>query len=275
MTLILASLLLLTQWFYIPLETPTKPIEIESIDLKLKDNEFAMTFFSLSDGEAALIHHYNGENVLLNPGGTGTKSELEELFQLYNVSKISSIILTTDQNIENVNWIVEKYDVQKVIAGAKTLEKIKTEGKLAGGVPCQIWNAGIKEELYPGLSFEVLDDQNGLDMTIKFLNKRIIWFNSYGPGSEKLMSYPELTDTNFVKLPSFDTKEIKIKEFIKYFDPQIAVLYYHKGVEPNRELLTRLAESWADVFYTKDQDTVTIKFTEENYDVFTLSNKKK
>ena len=73
MKLVLAFLAFMN-WYYIPMDSPSEPVEVEGIDMNLKRNELSFTFFSLSDGEAALIQHGNGENILINTGGNGYAS---------------------------------------------------------------------------------------------------------------------------------------------------------------------------------------------------------
>lgn len=277
MNVFAAFMIFLTSWYYIPLESPTNPVEINRINLNLKNKELAMSFFSLSDGEAALIQHPDGENILINTGGTKTESELKNLLELYQVSKIAAIILTSEENccVQNLKWLIEEYDVKKVIAGEHTINTLKIEGNNLFEMEFELWSKGMLQEPLPETAFEVLNDKTGLDLSIRFLNKRVVWLNSPSTEAEEFLLKPEFKDTNIFKLSSFEINEENASELLKHLDPQIAILYFNKDVQPNTDLLESLNHAWVNFFYSKNQVTATVKFTEKNYEVFKISNKEK
>lgn len=45
MNALFAFMVLFANWYYIPKDSPAVPVKVESIDLKLKSDELAMTFF--------------------------------------------------------------------------------------------------------------------------------------------------------------------------------------------------------------------------------------
>ena len=91
---------------------------VESIDLKLKDHEIAVTFLGLDDGEATLIQGSNGENILVNMGGEETITELRDLLKTFGVKEISTLVITNRQNlfIDQITQFISKYKVKQLIS---------------------------------------------------------------------------------------------------------------------------------------------------------------
>ncbi|MDZ5473228.1 ATP-dependent DNA helicase [Bacillus sp. 31A1R] len=276
MKVLFALLLSFTNWYYIP-SNSSVPVEVEKIDLNLKTNELAVTFLSLSNGESILIQHSNGENILINTGGSGTEEELRKLFELYNVNKISTVILTNvAANSENLSWVLQNYDVKQMIAGGSTIKHFETFLNKDEDVSYHIWSSGTKQQILPGLNTEVLFEGNGenegMDLSIQFLRHRLLIMTSSSDRAMTKLLTQQLADVNIVKIADFARENVITDELIKHIDPQIAIVFHSKIVKPSSDLFKSLQAAWIDVYYTKKHGTVTMKFTDVNYEVITISN---
>jgi competence protein ComEC len=275
MKLVLAILAFMN-WYYIPIDSPSEPVEVEGIDMNLKRNELSFTFFSLSDGEAALIQHGNGESILINTGGNGTMPELERLLSLYKVKSIPTVIVTSREGLENLETIIDKYEVQQIVTGKKNAATLKLNANTIG-VKISAWQQEDLQEVLPDLTAEVVYDgtqpNEGTDLSFRFFHHQIFYISSASQQSEQKFLNKPLKDVNIVKLPFYAGKGSFSDLLIQHLDPQIALIFKSKTARPDPDLLEMLLEAWIDVYFTKQHGTVTIKFTDSNYDVITILSK--
>ncbi|WP_394579648.1 ComEC/Rec2 family competence protein [Cytobacillus firmus] len=275
MNVLFAFMLLFANWYYIPKDSPAVPVKVESIDLKLKSDELAITFFSLSDGESALIHHGNDEKILINTGGQGTEGELRKLLELYGVNQVSAVILTDEElyNKASLKWLIKNFGVREIIANESALSELKS-AKGISDLDCHAWNKNAKQQLFPGLLAEVLyegsDLGEGMDISFIFKRHRVLFMNSTSPEAKEFLMKKELSNVNIVKLPAFGGNGSISEEMIKHLDPQIAILFYRPSIKHDSDLFRLLNDAWVDVYYTRKHGTVTIKFTDVNYELFTI-----
>lgn len=236
-----------------------------------------MTFFSLSDGESALIQHPNGKNVLINSGGRNTEQELRKLLELYHVKQMDSVILTSNKSccVNNLEWIIDQFSVQNVMSGESAAEQLQALDSATGSVNFQALNAGEQVEVLPGVLVAAVNDDDGIDLDITFLKRRVLWLNQ--PQNDPKLYLPNHQDsgTTIVKLPGRLTKEFVSEEVMKVLDPQIAFFYPENRQEINTELLEQLHHSWVRVYHNHDKGAVTVKFTEKNYEILKITNEKK
>ena len=225
--MLLSFFLLFANWYYFPSDSPSTPVKIENVDLNLKENELALTFFSLTDGEATLIQHPNGETVLINSGGTNTKAELKNLLKLYDIDKISKVVLTNRQNsnIQNLNWILKDYHVSEFYTNESISAEIKSLMKPKVAVSHFIWDENTSVEILPGLIIEVLNDEKGMDLSVEFLSHRILLLNPVNQITEKQLLAKQFAKTKIVQFGGYGDKQQISDELIKHLDPQVAVLF--------------------------------------------------
>jgi competence protein ComEC len=272
MTLIFAVLAFMN-WYYIPFDSPSAPVEVEGVDVNLKRNELAFTFFSLSDGEASLIQHANGENILINTGGKGTVKELERLLGLFHVKSLSTIILTSDDGQDNLEHYIQKYNVRQVVTGA-SLFRSRSDRIFSPGVKVTHWKQGEMQKLLPGLTSEVVfdgsEETEGTDISFQFFHHQIFFISSASQKAEQVFLAKPLKNVNIVKMPFYGTKGSFSDLLIEHLDPQLAILFQSRSLKPDPDLIEMLHEAWIDVYFTKQHGTVTIKLTDSNYDVITI-----
>lgn len=272
MKLIFAVLAFLN-WYYIPFDSPSAPVEVEGVDVNLKRNEVAFTFFSLRDGEASLIQHANGENILINTGGKGTIKELERLLELFHIKSISTIILTSRDGQENLEHYIQKYDVRQVVTGASA-DLARSDRIIPPSVKVIRWKQGEMQKLLPGLTSEVVfdgsEEKEGTDISFQFFHHQIFFISSASQKAEQVFLAKPLKNVNVIKMPLYGATGSFSELLIEHLDPQLAILFQSRTIKPDPDLIEMLHEAWIDVYFTKQHGTVTIKLTDSNYDVITI-----
>ncbi|WP_223593438.1 hypothetical protein [Neobacillus bataviensis] len=250
---------------------------IENIDLKLKDHEFAITFLGLSAGEATLIQGPNGGNILVNIGREESKEELEKWLSLYDVEEISTLILTNDEpetHINLINQFLLKYKTQEIITTPKMAAFLSKSLNPANQLSIVAWGEGTKKEILPELTAEVQflgSMQNeGLDFTLEFFNHRIFMMNSFSKRAEQKLLTRNLENLNVFKTPLFAKEDAITEKLIEFFNPQISILFADEGDLFDTEIIHDLHDIWSEIYFTKKHGTVTIKFTDSNYEVIPL-----
>ncbi|GHH98213.1 hypothetical protein [Neobacillus kokaensis] len=271
-------LLLLTLFFtFSTIATAKTPSgQVENVKLNIKDNEMAITFLGISEGEATLIQGPNAENILVNTGGMSTALELEEWLDLYNVKKLKALILTNDISEDSINQLmklVSKYKIKEIITTPKRKRQLVTH-PLPADLTVTNWNAGTKTSILPEVSAIVQyagDNQNeGLDFMLEFFNHRIFLMSSYSERAEKVLLNKNLEDVNIFKLPNYAMEDTLSKSLIHSLNPEISILFAGAEQLPNADILDDLHEAWSEIYYTKKHGTITIKFTETKYEVITI-----
>ena len=245
---------------------------VESIDLNLKDHEIAVTFLGLDDGEATLIQGSTGENILVNTGGEETSQELREVLGTYGVKEISTIIITDTQNlfVDELTQIISQYKVRQLISTPEIANELSgiTEVEI---VP---WKEGTTQVLFPDLSAEVLfagrEKNEGIDFTLQFFKHRLLLMTSSSQQVEEKLLTKNLDDVTIFKVPNWAKEDSLSEKLIQYVNPQISILFESEEHQPDPDIIYDLQDTWSEVFFTKKHGTITIKFTENNYEVFTF-----
>jgi beta-lactamase superfamily II metal-dependent hydrolase len=247
-------------------------VNVESIDLNLKDHEIAVTFLGLDDGEATLIQGSTGENILVNTGGEETSDELREVLGTYGVKEISTIIITDTQNlfVDELTQIISQYKVRQLISTPEIANELSgiTEVEI---VP---WEEGTTQVLFPDLLAEVLfagkEKNEGIDFTLQFFKHRLFLMTSSSQQVEEKLLMKNLNDITIFKVPNWAKEDSLSEKLIQYVNPQISILFESEEHHPDPDIIYDLQDTWSEVFFTKKHGTITIKFTENNYEVFTF-----
>ncbi|CAM4057909.1 ATP-dependent DNA helicase [Mesobacillus thioparans] len=272
MKLILAILAFMN-WYYIPYESPSAPVEVEGVDVNLKRDELAFTFLALSDGEAALVQYATGENILVNTGGKGTMKELERLLALFHVKNISTVILTSGSGKENLGEVVRKYNAGKIVTGQAGATAL-IDMDIPASVKVEKWERGDLRKLLPGLTAEVIfdgsEETEGTDISFQFFHHQIFYITSTSHQSEQAFLGEPLKNVNIIKMPAYAARGSFSDLLIEHMDPQLAIIFKSNVIKPDPDLVEMLHEAWIDVYFTKQHGTVTIKFTQSTYDVITI-----
>lgn len=252
--------------------------DIENIDLNLKDHELAVSFLGLSEGEATLVQAADGKNILVNIGKN--RQELSEWLSLYKVKEIDKLILTSAElvDVEFIQDVVSKYNIKELIAQPNIEKRLIENLDTATGSMIKSWNEGMKVQLTSETLAEVQfagsNDGDGLDFTLQFFKHRLFFMTSVSKQAEKHLLRKNLGNIHIFKLPLITNKSTLSDQLIQHINPQIAMLFTfdHKS-HPNSGLIEELQNNWSEVYYTKIHGTVTIKFTESSYEVFTIPSR--
>ncbi|MFK9093431.1 hypothetical protein [Bacillus salipaludis] len=251
--------------------------QVEKIDLNIKEHEAAVTFLGISTGEATLVQGPNNESILINAGGKGTKAELEGLLSLYNVKKISTLILTNDEqelSYNKINQLITKYNIKEIITPPEIL--VRLEKNLDPSLPISFisWGVGTRKEILSEMTAEVQFVGNGpnegMDLMLNFFKHNIFLMTSFSHRAEQTFLSKNLKDVNVFKIPINNMEESFSDQLIQNLNPQVSILFTEKGHQPKTDLLHDLHGIWSEVYFTKKHGTVTIKFTESNYEVITI-----
>ncbi|MEH7176652.1 ATP-dependent DNA helicase [Neobacillus vireti] len=249
---------------------------IESIDLKLKDHEIAVSFLGLGDGEATLIQGSNGENILVNIGGKETSEELQNMLKTYGVKEITTLVITDRQNLflDEITHIISKYKVRQVITTPEIAMEITNKDAAFIGVVVIPWKEGTIQTLLPDLSAEVLfagnGEDEGLDFSLQFFKHRLFLMTSSSDHAEENLLKKNLDEVTIFKVPKWAKEDSLSEQLIQYVNPQISILFESEQHQPDPDIIYDLQDNWSEVFFTKKHGTITIKFTENNYEVFTF-----
>lgn len=252
------------------------PDDFESINLKLKDHEMAVSFLGLTNGEATLIQGPNDENILVNTGGESVESELDEWLQFYGVKEINSLILTNKQglNESQINHLISKYFIKEIVTTREISNQLSAYFHGANLIPIKVWGEGTSKQILPevlaNVQFAGNEQDEGLDFTLKFYKHRLFFMTSYSPRSQEMLMKKNLGDINVFKVPTMVEDNSLSEKLIHTVNPQISILFSAEKNSPDIDMIQDLQDSWSEVYFTKKQGTVTIKFTESNYEVFNI-----
>ncbi|PFO02441.1 ATP-dependent DNA helicase [Bacillus sp. AFS076308] len=253
----------------------TLPTEVEKIDVKLAEHQAAVTFLGLTTGEATLVQGPNGENILINIGGQGELTELEGWLSLYNVKELSTLILTNNDekiSIEKVGKLWKKYNIKEIVTTPEVSALLTREQ--SNQIPITVWNEGTKKEILPEMFAYVqfLGNQKneGMDLMLRFFKHNLFLMTSFSQRAEQELLAKNLVDIHVFKIPYTLTKDSLSDQLIQTLNPQISILFGAEEDQLDQDLLRDLQGIWSEVYFTKKHGTVTIKFTESNYEIITI-----
>ncbi|TWE06161.1 intein [Neobacillus bataviensis] len=253
----------------------TLPTEVEKIDVKLAEHQAAVTFLGLTTGEATLVQGPNGENILINIGGQGELSELEGWLSLYNVKELSTLILTNNGekiSIEKIGKLWKKYNIKEIVTTPEVSSLLTREK--SNQMPITVWNEGTKKEILPEMFAYVqfLGNQKneGMDLMLRFFKHNLFLMTSFSQRAEQELLAKNLEDIHVFKIPYTFTKDSLSDQLIQTLNPQISILFGAEEEQLDQDLLRDLQGIWSEVYFTKKHGTVTIKFTESNYEIITI-----
>ncbi len=247
------------------------------VDLNLTEEELAYTYFDLQNGEATLIQSGKGGNVLIGTGEKSSEKQLARRLEMFQVKAIDSLILINNQPeyIGNVDWVLKNYPVHKVIVPEHIEEEMKSRFALSEQ-NMEGWSVDVKKELLPGLTTEVLYAGD-----IDYLEKAFILSFQYGKQKTLYMGLAneeienQLTQkyplkSAILKVADFGSPMGTSQPFLEEVDPQVAILFNKSGILPSETVLERLQETWIDIYQTSKNGTISIKFSDNDYQILTV-----
>ncbi|WML25807.1 ATP-dependent DNA helicase [Neobacillus sp. OS1-33] len=250
---------------------------IENIDLNIRDHELAVTFLGLTEGEATLIQGSSGENILVNTGGKETDAELEGWLNLYDVKEISKLILTSNEHELSeklINRLITKFSIKEIITTREISAQLSKKLNVTNKPAVISWEQGTKEKILPEVTVVVQfvgnEPNEGMDFTLNFFNHRIFLMTSFTQRAEETLLKKNLENINVFKIPNYAAEDSLSEKLIQYLNPQISILFPPEAEQHDPDILIDLHETWSEIYSTKKHGTVTIKFTDSNYEVITI-----
>ncbi|MEH7129636.1 ATP-dependent DNA helicase [Neobacillus drentensis] len=250
---------------------------IENIDLNIRDHELAVTFLGLTEGEATLIQGSSGENILVNTGGKETDAELEGWLNLYDVKEISKLILTSNEHELSdklINRLITKFSIKEIITTREISAQLSKKLNVTNKPAVISWEQGTKEKILPEVTAVVQfvgnEPNEGMDFTLNFFNHRIFLMTSFTQRAEETLLRKNLENINVFKIPNYAAEDSLSEKLIQYLNPQISILFPPEAEQHDPDILIDLHETWSEIYSTKKHGTVTIKFTDSNYEVITI-----
>ncbi|CRK83896.1 hypothetical protein [Neobacillus massiliamazoniensis] len=249
---------------------------VEKIDLNIRSHEMAISFFRLSDGEATLIQGPNNQNILVNVGGGQSKREMDRWLSLYDVKKVTMLILTGAHalHLEQVNHLVNRYHIKEIASSQQITKQIAENLDVGNQIVIKSWKEETKTELFPELSAVVQyvgsEKNEGLDFTLQFFKHHLFLMSSFSQHAKEKLLTKNLGEIKVFKVPANANEDLLSEKLVKHVDSQISILTAGGNHHPNPELISDLLKTWSEVYFTKTHGTVTIKFTKSHYEVFTI-----
>lgn len=258
---------------------PIDAADVKKVDLNLKKNEIAFTFFDLSSGEATLIQTGTGKNILINTGAPSTSDELLYRLEMYDVLTIDQLILT---NLEkeycgNVLRLTNEYSIDKIVLADSMKDELLKSYPLDKEI-VQSWKQSDLKEIFPNFMVKVLhttsrDEDNTPGMVILFYygSHQVLYMGHANSEVEK-----KIIDDLNIKAKILKVGEFAVKGTSQYFlenlNPQVAIIFHRKNKLPTQEVIERLNETWIDIYQTRQFGNVTIKCDPQQYEVITIQN---
>ncbi|HEY2421145.1 MAG TPA: hypothetical protein VGI04_07010 [Neobacillus sp.] len=255
---------------------PSILVSGEKIDLNLKSHEMAVSFLGLSAGEATLIQGPNDVNILIIAGGIEMNAELEGLLSLYHVKEITHLILTNGRDLkyDQLKQLISVYHVKELSTLPTTLAELTKNLDLSQEIVIKSWDEGTKSVLLPELTADVQfagnEKDEGLDFTLQFFNSRLLLMTSFSQRAEQRLLTKNLKNITIFKVPNGAKEALISEKLMKYINPQISILLAADKQQPDPDIVDDLYKTWSEIYLVKKHDAVTIKFTESNYELFTV-----
>ncbi|WP_462412007.1 ComEC/Rec2 family competence protein [Neobacillus sp. Marseille-QA0830] len=253
---------------------------VENIKLNLKDHEMAVTFIGLTAGEATLIQGPEGKAILVDMGGQDTEKELNRWLKLYDVKTIHTLILTKESkhlSAHRLNDLIANYKIGEIITFPGAYPNVVSEIDEQYQVSVHAWEQGKKSEILPELMSEVQfagSGQNeGLDLTLDFFGNRLFFLSSFSSRAEETLMSRDLGNITVLKIPNLDKESSLSEELITYLNPEISILFTSEDLS-DTDMISSLRQTWSEVYSTKRHGTVTLKFSESKYEIFTIPREK-
>ena len=241
--------------------------DIERVKIHLNDDQIAMSFINLPDGEATLIQS-NHKNILINTGEKGSQAVIKNQLRTMGINKINILVLTNPQPsyIGNVEFIIRNYDTKEILTSndIKRLFCSKTKSL------CKLFVDLDQKELnlLPNLKMEVLEkSKHGeSNLSLTYGNTTIYYMGFSDPqNQQEMLEYP--FHAAIVKLSHFGEGIEMNNEFLDALDPEMAVIFHKNGVKPNESFMNHLATEWVETYHLQDVGTLTLYMTRESYEI--------
>ncbi|RNA69176.1 ComEC/Rec2 family competence protein [Alteribacter keqinensis] len=248
------------------------------VELNLRSGESAYTFFDLTHGEATLIENAKGEKTLIDTGHRLSQDELFERLGMYHVSDIDRIIITNKQAeyTGNLQEVIDRYDVKEVsipkamsedlapilFASDITVDPFETKDDLyvMEGVMAHVLFVETRPGIHEGASVLLFDNTD----------KKLLFMSVADYQVETFITENYNIKSTVLKVAEFASERGTSQKLLDEADPQVAVIFQNDDELPSPFVLERLQGTWIEIFQTSRTGTVSIKWNDEDYEIFTI-----
>ncbi|WP_026689519.1 ComEC/Rec2 family competence protein [Alteribacter aurantiacus] len=248
------------------------------VDLNLDSGELAYTFFDLTHGEATLIENAKGERTLIDTGHRKSKEELFERLDMYHITEIDRVIITNKQGeyTGNLQEVIDIYNVKEVSIPKAMYEDVRP---LVSSVQSNIHLYEAKDDLYvmDRVMAHVLyvDTRPGIYegasvLLLDHTDKKLLFMSVADHQVEKFIIENYNVKSTVLKVAEFASDRGTSQRLLDEVDPQVAVIFQNDNEPASKNVLERLQGTWIEIFQTSRTGTISIKWSEEDYEIFTI-----
>ncbi|WP_096434904.1 ComEC/Rec2 family competence protein [Alteribacter populi] len=248
------------------------------VEMNLHPNDLAYTFFDINHGESTFIQNGNGENTLVDTGHRISKQELAERLEMYHVSRIDTVIITNKQAeyTGNLLWLLTEYNVDNIYIPKPMYEELqpllaKTE------LDVIVYETNDEFTVMKGLECEVLfvDTRPGIHegasvLTFEHEDQKLLYMSIADEQMETYITDELSVDSTVLKVAEFASPRGTSQKLLDEVDPQVAVIFQNGEETPSATVLERLQDTWIEIYQTARIGTVSIKWSEKDYEIFTI-----
>ncbi|MTT32619.1 hypothetical protein GMB86_11440 [Terrilactibacillus sp. BCM23-1] len=223
----------------------------KEVVIHFKNDQIAISFLKLSNGEATLIQEAN-RTTLINTGAKSSRNELFNWLDKYGVKKIDALIITKVGRLYtgNKDILVKKYHIKQYIA-PKLISKDQTFSKLK--------NIGK-------LKIDVMNERpEGANLLLSYGRKHMYYLSVPFEWTNK-----KTPQANIIKIDHFGLKSRLDSTWINQLDPEMVVIFKKKGYRASPELCRQLQSNFIDVYNLMETGTVLILLSPNDYRVYSI-----
>ncbi|KPL59801.1 hypothetical protein [Rossellomorea vietnamensis] len=247
-------------------------MKVPKVDLNVSQEEYAISFLPVQNGEVAVLHLASGNHYLINTGSYKDRRQLYYYFNQIHIDDIKGLIITEKSEVDGrmIAELVKKFGIEEIVAG-KSLEPFmpKEVSQFIHTIQ-EDQTFPFSDELTMRAVHEGNEKREGLDFSITFFQHRFLWLSSQSSHAEGILLRKPLENVNIVKLPVHAKTEGMSHKLLKHVDPQTAILYRSKERLLNSEMLEAINEAWIDLYLTGQHGLIAVKFNKRNYEVLTF-----
>ncbi|WP_078553308.1 ComEC/Rec2 family competence protein [Bacillus alkalicellulosilyticus] len=248
------------------------------VDLNLKKDEIAFTYFDLPSGEATLIQSGSGGTVLIGTGARSSQIELAKRLHMFHVDELNTVILVNDDDpySGNIDWLVSHYPIETIVV-PPTLKSVIANKYQIPVDKLMTWEVGKQKDILPSLQTEVLytgeqdyDDFSSFVLSFTYGQFKTLYMGVANEKVEEKLLNDYALKSAVLKVADFASERGTTQPFLNEVDPQVAIVFQREGQLPSEYVLDRLQETWIDIYQTNKMGTVSIRSTLENYEIMTV-----
>ncbi|MGV3488114.1 MAG: hypothetical protein ACO1OC_05960 [Tuberibacillus sp.] len=247
--------------------------DIEKIKISLSENEAAISFLNLPNGEATLIQGQD-KSVLINTGSEDSYIDLKNQLDKMAVQHIDTVILTNSEPSfsGNIKEVVQRYDVSKILTSPEIKKEFCAETKSL----CYLFDETDHRShfLMPHLKMKVMEESPCGEQNILFTygHTKLYYMGFADERSQKKLFKKHPFRVSIIKVSHYGRGYQIHPKLLKWFDPEMAVLFHKNNIEPNKDFLNDLATEWVETYHLEYIGTLTVHLTPESYELAPFFN---